>query len=141
MSLKEYRRKRDFKQTTEPLGQTNAKQPKQLQFVIQKHDASRLHYDFRLELKGTLKSWAVPKGAPYKKGDRRLAMRVEDHPLSYAILRALFRRDNTAAARSWCGTREHGSRWADRPKRTWMKVSYISPSTAQSWTANGLWCE
>lgn len=82
MSLKEYARKRDFRKTAEPKG-GRAKNGKGHRFVIQKHAASRLHYDFRLELGGTLKSWAVPKGVPYKKGDRRLAVHVEDHPVSY----------------------------------------------------------
>ncbi|HTO03921.1 MAG TPA: DNA polymerase ligase N-terminal domain-containing protein, partial [Opitutus sp.] len=82
MSLKEYVRKRNFKKTAEPkAGRTFARS--RHRFVIQKHAASRLHYDFRLELEGTLKSWAVPKGMPYKKGERRLAVHVEDHPVSY----------------------------------------------------------
>ena len=67
MSLKEYRRKRDFEKTVEPKGHTSS-QAARHRFVIQKHAASRLHYDFRLELDGTLKSWAVPKGVPYAKG-------------------------------------------------------------------------
>jgi len=81
MSLKEYKRKRDFTKTAEPL----ASKPKQTarRFVVQKHEATRLHYDFRLELDGTLKSWAVPKGVPYEHGEKRLAMQVEDHPVSY----------------------------------------------------------
>jgi bifunctional non-homologous end joining protein LigD len=77
-----YRAKRDFKQTTEPRGQVEHAEGRR--FVIQKHDASRLHYDFRLELDGALKSWAVPKGLPFKKGEKRLAVQVEDHPLEYA---------------------------------------------------------
>src|SRR3954466_4988639 len=82
MSLQEYARKRDFHRTAEPEAK-KAKRPGNL-FVIQKHDASRLHYDFRLELGGALKSWAVPKGVPFVKGDKRLAVEVEDHPLAYA---------------------------------------------------------
>ncbi len=82
MSLKEYVRKRDFKKTREPAG-GEASPGKEHRFVIQKHAASRLHYDFRLELGGTLKSWAVPKGVPYTKGEKRLAVEVEDHPVSY----------------------------------------------------------
>lgn len=82
MSLQEYVRKRNFGKTAEPKG---GRAPKRAghRFVVQKHAASRLHYDFRLELGGTLKSWAVPKGMPYKKGERRLAVHVEDHPVSY----------------------------------------------------------
>jgi bifunctional non-homologous end joining protein LigD len=81
MALAEYARKRDFKKTAEP----DAVRLKKgfHRFVIQKHAASRLHYDFRLELEGVLKSWAVPKGVPYTKGEKRLAVQVEDHPVSY----------------------------------------------------------
>lgn len=79
--LKEYNQKRDFSQTSEPVGKISAS--KQMRFVIQKHDATRLHYDFRIEYDGVLKSWAVPKGLPYKSSERHLAMQVEDHPLSY----------------------------------------------------------
>jgi bifunctional non-homologous end joining protein LigD len=85
MSLREYARKRDFRVTAEPSGkETKKSRTSAPRFVIQKHDASRLHYDFRLEIDGTLKSWAVPKGVPYAKGDKRLAVHVEDHPLDYA---------------------------------------------------------
>jgi bifunctional non-homologous end joining protein LigD len=82
MSLKEYARKRDFKKTAEPTAGSTT-QGKGRRFVVQKHDATRLHYDFRLEFDGTLKSWAVPKGFPYAKGEKHLAVQVEDHPLSY----------------------------------------------------------
>src|SRR5437588_12561938 len=82
MSLAEYRRKRDFAKTREPKGKREAGR-QEPRFVVQKHAASRLHYDFRLELGGTLKSWAVPKGIPFKKGEKRLAVEVEDHPVSY----------------------------------------------------------
>jgi bifunctional non-homologous end joining protein LigD len=83
-SIKAYQAKRDFTQTKEPAPATPPKRNgKQEIFVIQKHDASRLHYDFRLGMDGVLKSWAVPKGPPYTKQERRLAMHVEDHPMSY----------------------------------------------------------
>jgi bifunctional non-homologous end joining protein LigD len=85
MSLKEYKAKRNFRRTSEPFGGNRKKIVlKEPFFVVQKHDATRLHYDFRLEMDGVLKSWAVPKGFPTRHGDRRLAVQVEDHPIGYA---------------------------------------------------------
>ena len=82
MGLQTYRAKRNFNVTAEPRGRKTAAAGHA--FVIQKHAASRLHYDFRLELDGTLKSWAVPKGPSLDPRIRRMAVHVEDHPLSYA---------------------------------------------------------
>src|SRR6266704_4029359 len=85
MGLAEYKAKRDFGKTAEPKG--GKPLPKAVRgasrFVIQKHDARRLHYDFRLQMEGVLKSWALPKGLPWSKGERHLAVEVEDHPIDY----------------------------------------------------------
>jgi len=85
MGLTEYKRKRDFKKTAEPAGgkRLPAKIKGASRFVIQKHAARRLHYDFRLEMEDVLKSWALPKGLPWKRGEKHLAVEVEDHPIEY----------------------------------------------------------
>jgi bifunctional non-homologous end joining protein LigD len=84
MALEEYKRKRDFQRTAEPAGKPFPKKVKGAsRYVIQKHAARRLHYDFRLEMEGVLKSWALPKGLPWKRGEKHLAVEVEDHPIEY----------------------------------------------------------
>ncbi len=80
MSLRKYQEKRDFGKTSEPPGKVGGEERR---FVVQRHQARQLHYDFRLEMGGVLRSWAVPKGPPPEPGIRRLAVQVEDHPLDY----------------------------------------------------------
>jgi bifunctional non-homologous end joining protein LigD len=94
----EYTAKRDFSRTPEPVSSRKKVTTRtHRQFVVQRHEARSLHYDLRLEADGVLKSWAVPKGPPSKAGEKRLAIRVEDHPLSYAQFEGIIPEGNYGA--------------------------------------------
>lgn len=95
--LEKYKEKRNFDKTPEPTPQINDNLKEENIFVVQKHDATRLHYDFRLEIQGTLKSWAIPKGPSTDPEEKRLAIETEDHPLEYANFEGIIPKDNYGA--------------------------------------------
>ena len=129
--LTTYKAKRDFQKTREPSGQDPVKPATRRRFVIQKHDATRLHYDLRLELDGVFKSWAVTKGPSLDPHDKRLAVEVEDHPLDYGDFEGTILRVSMAAARSCCGTAAIGSLTGRGPQsRRWRRAISSLPSRA-----------
>src|ERR1700752_2284143 len=95
MGLEEYKKKRRFNETPEPAGEVHKKDGNT--FVIQKHHATRLHYDFRLEMEGVLRSWAIPKGPTFNPAEKRLAMETEDHPIDYGGFECIIPRGNYGA--------------------------------------------
>jgi len=117
MSLKKYKEKRNFKKTSEPKSKTT-KVKQDLIFVVQKHDATNLHYDFRLELDGVLKSWAVPKGPSLNPKDKRLAVMVEDHPFDYKDFEGVIPKGNYGAGEVvvWDNGTYHSMETEDRTK-------------------------
>ena len=123
MALTEYKRKRDFGKTAEPKG--GKPLPKRVKgasrFVIQKHDASRLHYDFRLEMQGVLKSWAVPKGLPWEQGQKHLAVEVEDHPIEYQTFEGVIPEGNYGGGTVMVWDRGHYYVYGEDPAKSWRE--------------------
>jgi bifunctional non-homologous end joining protein LigD len=123
--LASYRAKRGFSKTDEPSGQAQVGTSKHLRFVIQKHAASHLHYDLRLELDGVFKSWAVTKGPSLDPHDKRLAVDVEDHPLDYGDFEGTIPKGQCGGARSWSGIMASGTaktRRAAFPRGNWISI-------------------
>ncbi len=144
VSLSEYRRKRDPARTPEPFG-GESRRPGPI-FVVQRHAARRLHYDLRLERDGVLASWAVPKGVPLERGQRHLAVHVEDHPLDYATFEGeipagqygagtveIWDRRNVRAARGEAGRRPDGAPPRRPPGGVWTLVPAALDGDPRNW--------
>jgi bifunctional non-homologous end joining protein LigD len=139
--LKAYRQKRDFEKTKEPDGEAEVAPSNRLRFVIQKHDATRLHYDLRLELDGVFRSWAVTRGPSLDPADKRLAVEVEDHPLPYGDFEGTIPKGQYGAARSSSGTAATGRPKASSiPRANWKRASSSSRSKASASRAASCWC-
>lgn len=156
--LKTYRDRRDFRRSSEPSGKNGRKPASRPIFVIQKHDASRLHYDFRLEIDGVLKSWAVPKGPSPDPRTKRLAVETEDHPLDYADFEGVIPEDEYGGGtvlvwdagtwknrsedddgKSMSAVRAHASGklvfelWGKKLRGKWSLVRMDSSDSRQNW--------
>ena len=127
LDIETYNHKRDFSKTKEPRGRKL--KGKGDSFVVQKHDASRLHWDFRLELDGVLKSWAVPKGPSLDPGENRLAMRTEDHPLDYGGFEGTIPKGEYGGGTVMLWDQ---GRWIPDPARTRARRSRKATSTSRS---------
>jgi bifunctional non-homologous end joining protein LigD len=123
MGLAEYKRKRDFKKTAEPAaGKPLPKKVKGAsRFVIQKHAARRLHYDFRLEMEGVLKSWALPKGLPWKRGEKHLAVEVEDHPIEYEQFEGIIPEGQYGGGTVMVWDRGNYQVYGEQPVKSWRE--------------------
>ena len=123
MGLQEYKRKRRFDETPEPEGKVARSSGNS--FVIQKHDATRLHYDFRLEMEGVLRSWAIPKGPSLNPAEKRLAVQTEDHPMDYGGFEGVIPEGNYGAGNVMVwdnGTYEMVD--PETPKKGWAKGKF-----------------
>jgi bifunctional non-homologous end joining protein LigD len=140
MGLDEYKKKRRFNETPEPEGKV--KKVPGSSFVIQKHRATRLHYDFRLEMEGVLRSWAVPKGPSFNPAEKRLAVLTEDHPMDYGGFEGVIPKGNYGAGNVivWDnGTYEMVD--PETPEKGWAKGKLHFVLKGKNSTENGCWCE
>lgn len=137
--LKEYARKRNFAKTAEPPAKPSRETKNR--FVIQKHAATRLHYDFRLEMDGVLKSWAVPKGIPVTKGEKRLAVQVEDHPVSYINFEGSIPKGQYGGGTVMVWDKGNFSTHGIRPTHELESGKLHFTLDGKSFTANGTWSD